>query len=197
MTFKLLKSNIKRWCVQSSDWKKLKMLNYFKHKNLRFLTTHEYKNTKTKLSMLCFIHKQPSFHRHVQKKLMQKWKSKDKNSSPCEFIFQEFFHLDLWSIIVTNYMTLPPLKLFTLFFNFLHYIEIPTSTNNYKRFLQNDLIVIIYTNKMNIENWQSITCISKIIYVTKIISRLCWLGVRWILKGRGKVVQQQHFFLKI
>ncbi len=28
----------------------------------------------------------------------------------------------------------------------------PTSTNNYKRLLQNDLSVIIYMNKMNIEN---------------------------------------------
>jgi hypothetical protein len=45
----------------------------------------------TKLSYTC------------SKKLMQKWKSKDKNSSPCElFIFQEFFHLALWSILVTN-----------------------------------------------------------------------------------------------
>ncbi len=28
----------------------------------------------------------------------------------------------------------------------------PTSTNNYKRLLQNDLSVISYMNKMNIEN---------------------------------------------
>lgn len=155
-------------------------------------------NTKTlKQNFQCFVlFTSNQAFIHMFKKIDAKVKgSKDKNSSPCEFIFQEFFHLDLWSIIVTNYMTLPPLKLFTLFFNFLHYIEIPTSTNNYKRFLQNDLIVIIYTNKMNIENWQSITCISEIIYVTKIISRLCWLGVRWILKGRGKVVQQQHLSL--
>lgn len=139
MIFNLLKFNIKRWCVQSSDWTRLKMLNYFKGLDLCFLTTHEYKNTETKLLMLCFIHKQPSFHTHVHKNWCKSERSKDKNSSPSEFIFQEFFHLELWSILVTNsWPSPPPLKAFTLFFNFLYYIEMPTSTNNYKRLLQND-----------------------------------------------------------
>lgn len=135
MIFNLLKFNIKRWCVQSSDWTRLKMLNYFKGLDLCFLTTHEYKNTETKLLMLCFIHKQPSFHTHVHKNWCKSERSKDKNSSPSEFIFQEFFHLDLWSILVTNsWPSPPPLKL--LHYSLIFYIILrcqlpPTITKDY------------------------------------------------------------------
>ncbi len=55
-------------------------------------------------------------------------------------------------IHISDKHDLTPPKSFNIILNFLYYIEMPTSTNNYKRLLQNDLSVIIYMNKMNIEN---------------------------------------------